>query len=282
MDLSKTPIPGLPPGESRRTWITEPLALEFQKRNKRNRRQADATVLGLADMIDRGEWIYNADPIAFDWNGELLNGQHRLAAIILAGKPVEAAVVWGLDPRAFVSFDSHKIRSQGDCLGLIGEGNLGVLSPALTWIWKILRGKVLAGNRPSRTQAIAMPDTHPGIRESVALARTDKSHVLAASMIAALHYLTGTVDKARADEFFALLTTGIGLSRESVVWQLRERAMRNRIAKRKLNQKQLLAISIKAWNAFFADKPVGTLRWTNRGDTPEEFPKILGLKLYQY
>lgn len=51
-----------------------------------------------------GNWVLNGEPLVFDSNGNLKNGQHRLTAVIQADVTVPMMVIRGVDP-AIGSFD---------------------------------------------------------------------------------------------------------------------------------------------------------------------------------
>lgn len=51
----------------------------------------------MAEMVD-GKWRLNGKTICFDSTGRLLNGQHRLSAVVRAGISLTTVVVRGLDP----------------------------------------------------------------------------------------------------------------------------------------------------------------------------------------
>jgi hypothetical protein len=51
----------------------------------------------LIEEIKGGRWRLNNHLIAFDRDGYLVDGQHRLCAIGHAGVPVEVAVMWGVE-----------------------------------------------------------------------------------------------------------------------------------------------------------------------------------------
>ena len=51
----------------------------------------------MEEMQD-GKWRLNGKTICFDTNGRLLNGQHRLSAVVLSGVSLTTVVVRGLDP----------------------------------------------------------------------------------------------------------------------------------------------------------------------------------------
>ena len=49
------------------------------------------------EMVD-GKWTLNGKSLIFDLNGRLLNGQHRLSAVVHSGVPLTTLVVRGVDP----------------------------------------------------------------------------------------------------------------------------------------------------------------------------------------
>lgn len=53
--------------------------------NTGNRRLRPSTVSHYADQMRRGEWKETHQPIAFDDDGNLIDGQHRLAAVVESG-----------------------------------------------------------------------------------------------------------------------------------------------------------------------------------------------------
>ena len=51
----------------------------------------------MMEMQD-GKWRLNGKTICFDSTGRLLNGQHRLSAVVRSGVTLTTVVVRGLDP----------------------------------------------------------------------------------------------------------------------------------------------------------------------------------------
>tara|TARA_R110002167_G_scaffold26380_7_gene90910 strand:- start:3034 stop:3915 length:882 start_codon:yes stop_codon:yes gene_type:complete len=74
-------------------------------------------------QIRNGQWVVTHEAIGFDWNGQLFDGQHRLAAIVEYGKPVPMRVVVGVDPKAREVVDSGMARTVGDTLAASGYTN---------------------------------------------------------------------------------------------------------------------------------------------------------------
>lgn len=75
--------------------ITPAIAKEYLKKNVNNYRKHmnRSTIKKYAEDMKAGKWYLNGEAITFGKNGLLKNGQHRLAAIILAGVPVQTAVI---------------------------------------------------------------------------------------------------------------------------------------------------------------------------------------------
>ena len=106
------------------------LAKEWLKRNRRNRRIRDERVTRYAEQIKDGEWMVSPDAIAFDYNGKLINGQHRLKAVIEADQLASFLVVVGLEPDAFKISDVGVKRTGGDILRIEGFKNPEELAAA--------------------------------------------------------------------------------------------------------------------------------------------------------
>ena len=77
---------------SRVQTITPERASQLLAANTTNRPVSKAVVRSFAQAMRRGEWMVTHQGIAFDTRGVLVDGQHRLAAIIEADVPVELTV----------------------------------------------------------------------------------------------------------------------------------------------------------------------------------------------
>src|SRR5947199_10315040 len=77
---------------SRVQTITPKKAAEYLGLNTANRPLSNRTVREFAAAMRRGEWRVTHQGIAFDTTGALVDGQHRLAAIVEADLPVDVTV----------------------------------------------------------------------------------------------------------------------------------------------------------------------------------------------
>jgi hypothetical protein len=74
-------------GPLRSQWIevTPELAARWLKNNFRNRSVREDVVSAYARDMANGRWVYTHQGIAFNDRDELIDGQHRLHAVILSG-----------------------------------------------------------------------------------------------------------------------------------------------------------------------------------------------------
>lgn len=92
----------------------------LEKRSDGNRRIKQRQVSKIRRAIERGEWEENGQTIVLDQYGWLLDGQHRLFAIMEAEQSVRALVVWGVTRAAQHSIDGGTARSPSDFLVMNG------------------------------------------------------------------------------------------------------------------------------------------------------------------
>jgi hypothetical protein len=98
--------------------ITPEMAKVYLKKNTDNRNKRGWWVSGLAGMIKRGEWIPTHQGVAFSKSGNLIDGQHRLEAIVEANMPVEMIVTTGVRDDAYKVLDNGIKRTLADLTGI--------------------------------------------------------------------------------------------------------------------------------------------------------------------
>ena len=98
--------------------ITPQVAQALLFGNNGNRKLMTSRVETLAKAMKSEQWIENGDPIHVSKSGRLLNGQHRLEAVIMSGCAYNGVVVYGVDESAFMTYDSHAKRTLSDSSGV--------------------------------------------------------------------------------------------------------------------------------------------------------------------
>lgn len=102
---------------SKKIFTKEDAERIILEQNTKNYRAPKVHIVKMyADEMAQGRWIANGDSIRFDRNGVLIDGQHRLKAIIKSGVPQEFVVVEDLDPECVKTIDIAHKRSIEDYL----------------------------------------------------------------------------------------------------------------------------------------------------------------------
>lgn len=256
-------------------WLTE---------NKfDNRRLDDRNVNKIARDIKNGKWVFDGTPIRFDKEGNIIDGQHRLWAIVTAGKQVECLVIRGLDNKAKITIDSGKSRSLSDIFHFNGYVNNNVLASVcrLAIGWRTTNGnmwKWATDNSHKRLSAQEMLEEANNnslailaVQNSLSLKMVRK--IMGPGMAAFSYYLFLSTGAPRheVDDFFLGIEKGIGLSVNSPILLLRNtltiRDTYLYAAEKQGGNKSMaykLAIIIKAWNALKEKKSLQRLRFDNQ------------------
>lgn len=96
----------------------------LNERSSFNRNLKPAHVKKLAEHMVKGTFLYNGDPIRFNTNGLLIDGQHRLSALVLANKREPSIthgyfnVLSGLPDNVMDTIDTNINRSPIDRLSV--------------------------------------------------------------------------------------------------------------------------------------------------------------------
>ena len=98
------------------TTITPPMAAIMLANNGANRKLNKRHVDFLADQIRSGKWQKNGQTIVIADDGTLMDGQHRLNAIVSANGPADIGLCTGAPRVAMPTIDNGKPRSSADVL----------------------------------------------------------------------------------------------------------------------------------------------------------------------
>lgn len=96
--------------------VSPQLATEYLKRNKCNRPLRKGTINRYARDMANDKWESTHQGIAFDRKGYLMDGQHRLYAIIVSGRTIRLPVTRGLPQQANAGVDNGFNRQTVDIL----------------------------------------------------------------------------------------------------------------------------------------------------------------------
>jgi len=267
--------------------ITPEQAKKMLEKNKINRKLSRKKVLQyIAEML-KNNWLFTGDPISFDSNGNLINGQHRLQAIVESGKPQLLLVIVNLDTECFKVLDTGKARNGGDVLHIAGYKYDHILSSVIKKIIMWNRGftHVISSGTISNVVAAGAGSNTVTNTDIIEFARqnkdrlykiintitsTYKSRLIGNSDLCFAYWLFSKINDHDADVFIKQIVIGTDLNQYSPSYLFRERMIRNQASKEKLSSKMILALLIKAWNKYRLKEVVKILRW---GSKNEPFPE---------
>lgn len=254
--------------------ITPAVAEQMLKANVHNRDLRKRHVAMLAGAMARGEWIPNGDSIKFSTEGVLLDGQHRLQAVIESGASITIPVVRELQSASQITMDTHARRKLSDVLKLNGETNYLTLAGALGVLWQYEHGGLRAYNtKPTFQQLLQLLEKNPDLRVSVRTGhRIGATLKFSPSVASVAHWALFRIDATDAQFFFDRLADGANLTENDPIRRLREVLLQNAMSKAKFSSTHLFALLIKAWNAYRQGRQVRALRWRIGGANPEDFP----------
>jgi len=263
--------------------ITAEMAARWLESNTHNRKLRDRYIQRLALLMLRGEWRLNGDAIRFDVNNVILDGQHRLWALVLAAKEkpdvtIPSLVIRNLPPEAQETMDTGIRRSLADTLELRGETNCVQLSSTLNRIHLTELGEGALRNpnvhRLTSAQAVAMLERNPGIRDVVKVAlRFRKLIPVSVPVMATCLWQFEHLDHEDSIAFWNAVAVPEKLGRYDPRFVLHQSLNTMAKSTRKPSSVFVHAIIIKAWNAFRQGRDIQLLSFKQGGKTPDKFPE---------
>lgn len=214
-------------------FVTPAMATNFlAHHNPNNRPLSMATSMKYRDYMLDGEWLLNGETISISTAGNLLNAQHRMKGVELAGKKdptfqgIWFLVAENVDSVAFSSYDNGRKRSAGDVMHILT--NLGA-----TWSREVSTALGLISNYyklAANSQAIKTEtDRWNGLKKDQVPAFLEQYKVvvdpartgaykrmsegdmdITGSHLVALHYLFSEAsDPETAEKFFRSFQMGL-------------------------------------------------------------------------
>lgn len=257
------------------TTLTPDAARRLLANNTHNRPLRSKLVSKLAKIIDEKRWKFNGASIVVDKKGRLLDGQHRLHAIVRADKSVRTVLVTGVNPAAFDTIDQGAKRTGSDIFNLCGVRNASVVAAAINIICQnrrnIPEGSSAGHASAEMDERIKMFDLLPTFEDDVAyVVRYSKelSGIVSLSMMAGMYYLFKEKSVPAARAFLAELAHGKSKD-DSPPAILRQQMIALSEEDYRIGRQARAAYLKVAWNAFVS------------GEAPSriDLPKSLDIKI---
>lgn len=258
--------------------ITPEVAKDYLYMNRVNRRLQMNTVNFYARQMREGLWRLNGDAIRFAETGDLLDGQHRLMAVLDAETPLTTWVARGLPTEAQLTMDQQRKRTAGDLLTMIGmvRGNQVAAIARFIKRWdegeRSIRG-FSGGQRPmSNAEIVALVQTSDVYAEAaVAASVRGLAGQAPPKAVGALWVLTSRIDPQFADAFFLYLASGADLSEGNPILTLRRfwaNLSSPSVRRGGANMALFVMAGVRSWNAWVEGRGLGTISYKSN-DIPE-------------
>lgn len=258
--------------------VTPAQAREWLAMNVGNRHMRPGVVERYTRDMEAGAWQANGEAIVLG-EDRVLDGQHRLQACVNAGVAFRTVVVTGAETAAMATIDQGLSRTLADTLRWAGYADPNNLSSAATLSYAWDNGLLLGRRGLTATEVLAYLETAPELVECVKRASSLRKPPLRLRASIAASFYRKAVSAAGPDdanEFLDRLYDGEDLKGGDAILSLR-RLLLNNAARtgRKLSQVHILALVVKAWNAWILGEPLEVLSWKRGGTSPEAFPLLL-------
>lgn len=263
--------------------VTPEMADQWLRRNKHNRRFRTGVANKYTRDMAHGLWMFNGEPIQIDWNNNILNGQHRLTAVVKSHTTQKFLVISNLPPEAQDTMDSGAKRTPGDVLSLRGFRDGRTLASIGRMALQVeLSPNVARESRNWTTGEITQrierdaymikvaEDLIPTVPRQVLL-------LLTKSVLGYAMYRLGQLNEDAMREFFSRLGSLANLDEDSPILALNRRLTGNAAgpnpARTSLYQFEQLACVFAAWNAWRAGEGRQLIRLTHGKDGRVKIPQ---------
>lgn len=259
--------------------VDSPTAGNWLAKNVGNRPVRQIVVERYRSDMAAGRWTFAGDPIRFDTGGRLLDGQHRLAALVeLPGMAIPMLVVRGLPNESQGVMDQGAKRTPGDQLALRGVKNshnvAAAVKQVIIWESGLLFRDNKVGNAITASRIEQwVSDNHADIDYLNSINHTVRQNDAPPSVAGAAAIMFSRLDPEGCTTFFTLLARGAGVEGNPIV-TLDKRLQRIRREGLKTSNRDYLALLILAWNAWRDGKITSKFQRPSGGSWSEaNFPE---------
>jgi hypothetical protein len=265
--------------------ITPGIAREFLSRNvPNNRPQKKAKIASYARDMAAGAWQNGTgETIKFNTERQLIDGQNRLHAVIVAGVPVKMDIAHDVSMLVMPVIDTGAKRSNADALSIAGPGvrQRNRLASIVRWVIMWEKGfKIPAGGAftPTHAEIVERHAQDPGLFDAATARGGDvqRAGLGNATVAGVAYFLLGRVcdkdafDVLRHKVFFDALLSGVNLEPGSPIVALSRRLMKAKIERP--TRPEELYFYVRSWNAWRNEEVLDRLNLPRNGLTNENFP----------
>ena len=261
--------------------VTPIMAKVFLSNNSKNRIPKENRVTEYARQMLNGLWREDTgELLKFSDDGKLLDGQHRLRAVILANMAIYFHVATGLQESIFDVLDTGSVRNAADCFNIEKIKGANTI-PAIIQTYIAITNNTIKQNRNGYklTNSELLEEYHKNtIFWDDVYTKSNKwynrfAKIIQPSIYGGMFAVLHKIDSKKAELFMDQLSDGKDIT-NNVIAILRQKLIADKTSLRKYPMSFKVAFIIKAWNCFYSNKELKILKYD---PIIEQFPTILGL-----
>lgn len=265
--------------EFKKLLVTPSIAKQYLESNVNNRNVKNRNVLQYANDMVSGRWKSDTgETIKISKEGVILDGQHRLLAVVKANVPIYFHFVFNVDESVFDVLDTGSKRNAHDVFKIKGI-KMDNMLPSIIRFYNMLNdGKKYNPDKKGVSTNSALLNQYLQDEEfwyKVAC----KSHtwytafakILPPSFIGGFYAYFIDKNRNRAYDFMNQLCTGINVENESIN-MLRNKLMQDKMSTKKVPINTRVAFVIKTWNAYIKSTQIRCLKYD---PIKESFPEAI-------
>lgn len=250
--------------------ITPTIARGFLEQNINNRPIKMPVVLRYMQDMQEGRWKEDtAEMIKISVSNKILDGQHRLMAVVKANTAINFHIATGLQDEIFTVLDTGSTRSASDVFNINKIKGSNQL-PSVIQLYETLKsGRLDAKNTQKNTRKTNDELLSLYLERTIFYDETTKmtsrlyesfSKILAPQFIGGLYTFFYDINAENAKDFITQLCTGSEIT-NSVILLLRNKLIADRLSVKKMTPSMKVSLIIKTWNFYRKNQEVIILKY---------------------
>lgn len=237
------------------------LARKWLDRNMGNRPVSVATVVRYAEEMSKGRWKMTGDPVRFSTTGKLIDGQHRLHAVIKSGVTINVLVITDLQDSIFNVIDTGRGRGKADILSIeygLPFETTKLLASAATIAYFYEHGAYSLKGALSHEDLAEHVRANPRLISSAQYVHDNVPRLSPApkSIAAAFFFFASGLEEARAKMFVERFMVGTVLDANDNLLHLRNQCFNARAVRRPMQASDVFGRLVRIWNSERRGKPI--------------------------
>lgn len=264
--------------------ITPETAKKMLEMNTNNRKVNDSVVYKYSREIVNGTWKEDTgELIKISKNNVILDGQHRLLAVIKSNKCINFHVATEIEDDNFKVLDTGKSRSGGDIFKLAGVKNYNNVSSIIQLYNNVYNNKsnaIKATNTTSlRPQELLnlyeeQPEYWQTVFNLAQNLHTKFQRIWNLTEVGMFIAVLDNCDMVKSREFIRQICEGVDVS-NNIVILLRNKLIADKVSvNKKMSVVYRRSLIIKSWNVFYTNRDVKVLKFN---PDVENYPEIIGI-----